>query len=133
MEAVELLLRKYMSLIGIGAAKIDLQLTKHNYQAGETVGGVFLIEGGTIDQKINRIECELVMIDKLFKKEKIMDSIVILTSTVVPPQERSERRFSFKLPESLPNSTETVHYQFKTKLFFNEGVESKDQDVISIG
>jgi sporulation-control protein len=132
MEVNKLILRKYMSLIGIGSAKIDLQLPKKDYKAGESVKGQFIIEGGTIDQQLNRIECDLVRIDKLLKNEKVIGSATVLTSTVVAAEERSERDFMFKLPEDLPASTETVLYQFKTRLTFNEGVESRDQDVITV-
>ena len=47
-----LILRKYMSMLGIGSAKIDLQLPKLQYTPGENVSGIFLIEGGTIEQQI---------------------------------------------------------------------------------
>ncbi|MGF2615877.1 sporulation protein [Rossellomorea vietnamensis] len=127
-----MLLRKYMSLLGIGAAKIDLQLPKEEYCPGEVVKGVFNIEGGTVDQRINRIECELVRIDKLAKVESLIDSATILTSTVIYAEEKSPRNFTFKIPENLSPSTKTNFYQFKTRLSFKEGIESKDQDIITI-
>ncbi|WP_421384890.1 sporulation protein [Bacillus salacetis] len=127
-----MILRKYMSLIGIGSAKIDLQLPQKDYKAGETVKGRFIIEGGTIEQQLNRIECDLIRIDRLLKSEKVIGSATVLTSTIVAAEEKSERDFIFKLPKDLPSSTETVLYQFKTRLTFNEGVESKDQDVITV-
>jgi sporulation-control protein len=127
-----LILRKYMSLIGIGSAKVDLQLSKNEYKPGEAVKGLFKMEGGTVDQQLNRIECDLVRIDKLLKNEKVIGSATVLTSTVIAAEEKSEREFLFKLPEDLPASTETVLYQFKTRLTFNEGVESRDQDVITV-
>ncbi|MGD6803687.1 sporulation protein [Rossellomorea vietnamensis] len=127
-----LLLRKYMSLMGVGAAKIDLQLPKENYCSGETVKGVFQIEGGTVDQRINRIDCELIRIDKVAKTESLIDSTTILTSTVINAEEESERNFTFKIPENLPHSTNTIVYQFRTRLSFNKGMESKDQDIITV-
>jgi sporulation-control protein len=127
-----LILRKYMSLIGIGSAKVDLQLSKNDYKPGEAVKGLFKMEGGTVDQQLNRIECDLVRIDKLLKNEKVIGSATVLTSTVIAAEEKSEKEFIFKLPEDLPASTETVLYQFKTRLTFNEGVESRDQDVITV-
>jgi sporulation-control protein len=127
-----LLLRKYMSLIGIGSAKIDLQLPKYDFQAGETVKGCFFIEGGTVDQQINRIECDLVMADRLLKKETVIDTATILSSAVAKAQDRSKRDFTFRIPQSLPASSGTVYFQFKTRLFFDEGIESKDQDIITV-
>ncbi|WP_456271345.1 sporulation protein [Bacillus sp. AK031] len=129
---MKVLLRKYMSLIGIGSARIDLQLPKYTFQAGETVIGCFYIEGGTVDQQINRIECDLVMTDTLSKKETVINTATILSSAVVKPQERNQRKFTFRIPPSLQASSETVRFQFKTRLFFDEGMESKDQDIISV-
>ncbi|MGM0844725.1 MAG: sporulation protein [Bacillota bacterium] len=125
-------LRKYMSLLGMGAARIDLKLPKSDYRPGETVKGIFFIAGGRIEQRINRIECDLVRIDRLQKKESLVDSATILTSTIINAQEESEKNFTFKIPEDLPNSTESIIYQFKTRLLFNEGAESKDQDIITV-
>ncbi|EDL65874.1 sporulation control protein [Bacillus sp. SG-1] len=132
MEVKKLILRKYMSLIGIGSAKIDLQLPKKSYCAGEAVKGLFLIEGGTIEQQLNRIDCDLVRIDKRSKSEQVIESATVLTSTIIAAEEKSERDFIFRLPENLLATTDTVFYQFKTRLTFNEGVESSDQDVINI-
>ncbi|RIW38478.1 sporulation protein [Bacillus salacetis] len=127
-----MILRKYMSMIGIGSAKIDLQLPEKSYQAGETVRGLFHIKGGTIEQKLNRIDCDLVRIDKLLKKEQVIGTATVLTSTIIEAEEQSLRNFIFQLPEDLQCSSETVLYQFKTRLTFSEGVESRDQDFITV-
>ncbi|WP_409253933.1 sporulation protein [Bacillus sp. SCS-153A] len=129
---MRLILRKYMSLIGIGSAKIDLQLPKKEYSAGETVKGLFLIEGGTIEQQLNRIDCDLVRVDKRSQTEQVIGSATVLTSTVIAAEEKSERDFIFRLPENLPVSSDKVIYQFKTRLTFNEGVESSDHDGINV-
>ena len=72
-----LILRKYMSMLGIGSAKIDLQLPKHEYTPGENVTGTFHIEGGTIEQQIRRIECDLVMTTSEETEEVIGTSTIL--------------------------------------------------------
>ena len=47
-----MILRKYMALIGIGSAKIDLILEKVSYKPGEQVKGYFMVKGGTIEQQL---------------------------------------------------------------------------------
>jgi sporulation-control protein len=121
-----------MSLLGIGSAKIDLILQKETYKPGETVHGNFLIKGGTIEQQLKRIECDLVMIDSDADEEKIMDTVTILTSTLIESQTANQISLTFRLPESAQPSTETLSYRFKTRLVFREGVESIDQDAIKI-
>lgn len=126
------MLRKYMSLIGIGSAKIDLILPKATYRAGEHIKGCFLIKGGIVDQKTKQIECDLIMIKESTGEEKIIDISTILTSIVIHAEEMHEISFSFGIPSSILTSTEEISYRFETKLSFNEGVESRDQDIIQI-
>lgn len=126
------MLRKYMSLIGIGSAKIDLNLPKETYRAGEGIKGCFLIKGGIVDQKTKQIECDLIMIKRSTGEEKIIDISTILTSIVIHAEEMHEISFSFGIPSSILTSTEEISYRFETKLSFNEGLESRDHDIIQI-
>ncbi|KAB7707137.1 sporulation protein [Bacillus aerolatus] len=127
-----MLLRKFMSRLGIGSAQIDLILPKEAYSPGEHINGYFLINGGTIEQKIKRIDCDLVMIDQSTDIEKVIDSATILSSRLILSEELNKVSFTFNLPTSVRVSTEDISYHFKTKLTFNEGVESRDQDIIQI-
>ena len=129
---VQVLLRKYMALLGVGSAKIDLILQKDVYRPGEVVNGHFSIEGGNIEQKLKRIDCDLVLMDKAADIEKVMDTKTILTSTQIDSEELYELSFVFQLPESMVPSSDTLSYRFQTKLIFNEGVTSQDQDLIEI-
>ncbi|MCF6408910.1 sporulation protein [Pseudalkalibacillus salsuginis] len=127
-----MLLRKYMSLVGIGSAQIDLILPKETYTLGEHINGYFLLKGGIIDQQLKRIDCDLVKVDSEKGKENIIDSTTILTSQLIESEESNKIPFSFKLPTSLPLSTKDISYRFKTRLTFTQGVESIDQDIIQI-
>lgn len=127
-----MILRKYMSLIGIGSARIDLILPKDTYCPGENIKGYFLIKGGTIEQLIKQIDCDLVMTDLGNGDEGVIDTFTVLTSKVIQSEECNQIFFSFNLPSSIPLSTEERTFRFKTRLAFHEGVESKDQDIIQI-
>lgn len=127
-----MLLRKYMSLLGVGSAVIDLILPKDTYRRGELINGYFHLKGGTIEQQLKRIDSDLVLIDKDTNTEKVIDTATILSSKLINPDEDSKVAFTFKLPENIPVSTDGISYRFKTRLTFNEGVESKDQDLIQI-
>ncbi len=127
-----MILRKYMSMLGIGSAKIDLQLPKHEYTPGENVTGTFLIEGGTIEQQIKRIECDLVMTTPFSEKEEVIGTSTILSTKVIESEETNRMDFNFQLPEDIPCSAPERTFQFKTRLIFNEGVKSADLDQIII-
>lgn len=127
-----MLLRKYMSLLGVGSALIDLILPKETYKRGELINGHFHLKGGTIEQQLKRIDSDLVLIDHRTNKEKVIDTATILSSKLLHSEEASNISFTFKLPEDIPLSSEHISYRFKTRLTFNEGVESKDQDLIQV-
>lgn len=121
-----------MSLLGIGSAKIDLILNKETYRPGDPVNGHFYIKGGTIEQQLKRIDCDLVVVDKAEGVEKVIDSKTILSSTRIHSDESNEISFAFQLPASVPVSSEEISYRFNTRLIFNEGIISRDQDIIQI-
>jgi sporulation-control protein len=127
-----MILRKYMSLLGIGSATIDLILPNEHYNPGEIINGYFLIKGGTIEQQLQRIDCDLIMKDLRTGNEKVIDTTTIYTTKQIDAEEASKLSFTFKLSEELPCSSPERSYRFKTRLTFDEGVESKDQDEITI-
>ncbi|HZG73066.1 MAG TPA: sporulation protein [Chondromyces sp.] len=127
-----MILRKYLSLVGIGAAKIDLVLPKDTYSPGERINGLFLINGGTVEQQIKRIDCDLVMVDHPSGKEEVIDSTTILTTQMIESEKVHRFPFAFSLPAHIPLSSMERSYRFKTKLTFDKGVESIDQDMIKI-
>ncbi|MDQ0860965.1 sporulation protein [Bacillus sp. V2I10] len=127
-----MILRKYMSILGIGSAQIDLILPKEEFQPGECINGYFLIRGGVIEQQLKRIDCDLVMADLSSRTEKVIETANILTSKQIESDEQNRIDFIFRLPKDLAASTEERSYYFNTRLVFDEGVISKDQDFITI-
>ncbi|WP_456276789.1 sporulation protein [Bacillus sp. AK128] len=125
-----MLLRKYMSLLGIGSAKVDLVLEKTEAKLGESISGAIYINGGTIEQQIKRIECDLVKTDKV--QEEVVETTTILTSNSIDSEDQREIPFSFYIPLDIHPSSEGLTYRFKTRLVFQEGAKSLDQDIITI-
>jgi sporulation-control protein len=127
-----MILRKYMSLIGIGAAEVDLVLEKTRFSMEDSIKGRFLIKGGTIRQQIKRLECDLVMYDDVNKCESVIDSITILSSKMIEAEECYEIPFSYQLPSTISASSNNRSYRFVSRIVFDEGVKSKDEDEIII-
>ena len=127
-----MLIRKYTALIGIGSAKIDLLLEKDTYYPGEIVVGHFNINGGIIEQGIRRVDCDLIYQNINKQTEQVIKSFTIHTSTIINADEETRIPFTFELPSSLVASRQEESYYFKTKLIFNEGLKSDDEDVIKI-
>jgi sporulation-control protein len=127
-----MLLRKYMSLLGVGSAQIDLILEKDVLIPGESVNGKFLIKGGTVDQDLQLIECALVMVNLKSEAEKILDTVTIDVPLRIQPNGDDDVPFTFLLPADVPPSNKDISYHFKTKLVFKQGTESWDEDMIKV-
>ncbi|MDW7614349.1 sporulation protein [Peribacillus simplex] len=127
-----MLLRRYLSQLGIGKAVIDLKLPKVKYGLGERIRGEFSIIGGICEQKIKRLECDLVQLDKVNNVQRIFDTTTILTTKFIEEEQEILIPFSFQLPISAALSSEHISYRFNTRLFFDKGVISEDQDIIQI-
>ncbi len=121
-----------MSLLGVGSAQIDLVLPKTTYKPGDAIHGYFDIRGGTTEQHIKRIDCDLVKVNHRTGEEEVVDTTSILTSTYIHPEQHSKLSFTFQLSSTIGASTKDFSYQFKTKLTFSKGVESRDMDLIRI-
>ncbi|WP_175989273.1 sporulation protein [Bacillus sp. Marseille-Q1617] len=126
-----MLLRKYVSMFGVGSAKIDLVLPKTTFHPGELLNGYFFLEGGIVKQKLRRIDCDLVMVDK-YSTEKTIDSTTILKSEELQPDETNKLNFVYRIPKTLQSDEKGIRYLFKTKLTFDKGVESLDEDWITV-
>lgn len=120
-----------MALLGVGSAKIDLIIPKETYHPGEQINGYFLIKGGTIDQQMRRIHSDLVMTDEANGTERVIDSKTILLEKLILADETLKIPFSLLLPREC-HASDGATYRFHTKLFFQEGVESSDQDIICV-
>ncbi|MFT9596783.1 sporulation protein [Mesobacillus sp.] len=127
-----MLLRKYMSLLGVGSAQIDLILEKDVLTPGDSVNGKFLIKGGTVDQDLQLIECALVMVNLKNEAETVLDTVTIDIQLRIQPDGDNEVPFSFLLPLDVPPSNKEISYHFKTKLVFKQGTESWDEDMIKV-
>ncbi|KKB44750.1 sporulation protein [Bacillus thermotolerans] len=126
------MIKKWLSRIGIGSARVDLALEKLEYMPGEVVTGQFLLIGGAVEREVKRISCDLMRLNKGTDKETALESITILSSRSIKPEQVERVNFTFRLPEDLQPTEEDVSYWFKTTLHFDEGTASKDQDEIRI-
>lgn len=127
-----MLLKKYMSLLGFGSARVDLKLEKFEVRAGECMVGSYTINGGTIEQRLKRIECDLVKTNKINDTVEVVDSTTILTTKLINSECISKIPFTFYIPPHLEASSNQWSYRFKTRMVFQEGMKSMDQDIITV-
>ncbi|MED3691680.1 sporulation protein [Peribacillus butanolivorans] len=127
-----MILRKSLLLLGIGSAQIDLILPKNTYKSDELISGYFLIKGGTQEQRIRRIECDLIMDTHSTGMEDILKTSTILSSSEIDSGESNEIPFNFRLPTLKEPYKRGVSYRLKTRLILDKGIIGKDDDWIFI-
>jgi sporulation-control protein len=129
-----MMLRKFLSKIGVGSAKIDLVLNNNEYRLGEPISGEVRIEGGTVDQVINKIDVDFMVAVKVQDSEisKLIATIPVSDQFTVRSEERKVIPFTYQLPNDLLLSRRMISYFFKTRLDIAGGVDSFDNDFIKI-
>jgi sporulation-control protein len=128
------MLKKLLSKLGVGAAKVDLVLHHPHVRLGEKLEGEFFIEGGTVEQRIRKLEVELQLIVQANEKayRRTVAVIPVSPSFTIQPGERKVLPFSYVLPLHLPITRPSVHYTFVTRLDIADGVDAFDKDAIRI-
>lgn len=126
--------KRVLAKLGVGSATVNLVLDKDEYTLGDTVEGQILVEGGTVEQRINKIDVDLVLSVRV--KEKVfshtVDSASFHTPFLVAPSEKKVFPFTFSLPNNLLISGNTVWYDFVTRLDIADGVDHSDRDPVRI-
>lgn len=123
---------KLMCRFGIGATKIDLVLNKYEYSPGDVIQGEYELTGGRIEQKLKRIETDLMQYDHNNDRSSILLHNTILSSSTMKANEQRSIRFSCRLSDAYPPSSEAISYKFVTRLVFDDGVNSVDHDDFQI-
>jgi sporulation-control protein len=128
------MLKKFLSKLGVGAAKVDLVLHHPHVRLGEKLEGEFWIEGGTVEQRIRKLEVELQLMVQAEEKayRRTVAVIPVSSSFMIQPGERKVLPFSYVLPMHLPITRPSVRYTFVTRLDIADGVDAFDQDAIHI-
>lgn len=123
-----------LAKFGFGSAKVDLVLHQNTYMLGETVTGELTIQGGKIEQKINKIDVDFqlsILKDEQTYQQRIQ-TFPFHQSFNIQPGELRSFPFSYSLPLNLPISSSTVQFYFITRLDIASGLDSSDRDEITI-
>ena len=126
--------KKMMAKIGIGSAKVDLVLHKNEYELGENIEGKFIVQGGNVEQFINKIDVDFMLTVRTKKQEynAVIAKIHVSDSFTIGASERRELPFSYKLPKDFLISSHYVNYYFVTNLDIASGVDHRDHDYVHI-
>lgn len=128
------MLKKFLSKLGIGSANINLVLPQSKARLGESIRGEFLIEGGAVEQHINKIDVELRL--TLHQNGQVQTQTVavipVASAFALQAGEKKTLPFAYELPYTLPISRNGVRYAFVTRLDIAGGLDHLDEDAIDI-
>lgn len=132
------LFNKIFAGIGIGAAKVDTELTSSTFYPGEEVKGIVVINGGNVEQKIDEIYLSVLthyikeVDDRREKRQAEIAKIQINKPFVILPNETKEIPFSFQLPLDTPITIGASKVWIHTGLDIKGAIDPKDTDYIDV-
>ncbi|WP_042347531.1 sporulation protein [Bacillus massiliigorillae] len=125
--------KKCLHLLKIGSTNVDLVLDAYEYKSGELVTGYFEIKGGKLNQKIKRLECDLILKDTNTKKKQGIESATtILMTKTINSSEVTKIPFKYIIPTELQSTSKDFIYLFQTKIIFHDNLRDMDYDEIKI-
>lgn len=127
--------KKFLARFGKGAATVDLRFENRPYSAGETVHGEVHIQGGEVEQKINRASAHFMMSVATKQGTATREVAVIPLSGAysILAKEQKVIPFTYQIPTNLPVSRGSIAYYFDTQLDIEGGVDRTDVDRLIVG
>lgn len=140
-------LSKALSKVGIGAAKVDAVLDTSSLSPGELMTGVINIEGGKVEQQINKLDLDVycnyfVEIEtendegeeetSIEEHHCKINSWTIEDSFTIAAGEQKQIPFEFELSHQAPISVGHSTTYLKTNLDIDFALDKSDKDYINV-
>ncbi|MBM7702879.1 sporulation protein [Metabacillus iocasae] len=129
------MLKKFLAKLGKGAATVDLQFQPRSYAVGDTIQGEVLLQGGQVDQKINKLSVHFMMKVQAPNGHSAVRQVEVISLTdawTITTGEKKVIPFTYTIPTTLPLSRGSVSYYFDTQLDIEGGVDRTDVDFIQV-
>lgn len=133
------MLKKFLASIGIGSAKVNLELNEDVMTMGQPITGTIFVEGGETEQVIEGLKVSLHLTSRYTSgdhehhvHEKIATIPITKEKLILGPGSRQEYHFHFVCPEGLPVSSVSTRYYFETDLDIDRAIDAKDRDYIDV-
>lgn len=132
------MLNKILAIIGIGSAKVELEVANSNVEIGSFLEGTIYIKGGNLEQIVEQIHIRLILnstygsgdetrhITRTLETAKVADQI-----TLHPGQQLSIP-IKFPIPINLPISRGRTRYHLLTILDIEQAIDPTDRDEITV-
>jgi sporulation-control protein len=130
-------MKKFLSRMGIGSARVDTVLAKDTYRLGETLEGQVEIQGGSADQEVDGIELRVVT---RYAPEPgrtafalgAVESVHVSDSFSLAAGEEKSIPVRLQIPYDTPLTVGDTAVWLKTALEMDWSVDPTDQDGLEI-
>jgi sporulation-control protein len=130
--------KKLLASAGIGNAKVDTQLENDQLLPGESVSGKVVIQGGNMEQQIDRInlfvmtEAVRERDDRKYYEKVVLEKFTIGNSFAIKEGETKEIDFKFILPTHTPPSLGRTKVWVQTGIDVPSAVDPSDRDFVHV-
>lgn len=132
------MLKKFLSSVGIGSARVDTKLLKTEFEPGEEIEGTVEIQGGSTEQSVDEIYLTVLSTytresnDKKYEDTVELFKHKLLDPFVISPNETKNVSFRFELPYDVPVTKGKTKVWIQTGLDIKKAIDPKDRDYIQI-
>ncbi|NHM28418.1 sporulation protein [Desulfofundulus sp. TPOSR] len=132
------MLTKLLASIGIGSARVNLEVAGTAVPLGGILNGTIRIQGGNVEQQVDKIYINLILSsaykagDQTRNIRRIIGTVTVGEKMVVRPGEEKVYPVSFQIPFGLPISRGRTRYFLQTGLDIPQAIDPVDHDPIQI-
>ena len=132
------LLKRVLSSVGIGAAKVDTVLINERFRPGDLLEGTVYINGGDVEQQIDAIyfsvhtTYEVETDDGTTTRTATLAKHQLSDNLTVEPGQQYELPLSFQLPWHTPLTVARTQVWLQTGLDIKQAIDPGDKDIIDV-
>ncbi|WP_242653731.1 sporulation protein [Thermincola potens] len=133
-----MMLKKLLASVGIGSAKVDLEIPNPQVELGGILEGVVKIKGGSVEQEIEKIYINLVLNSKYGSGDetkpvsRTVGTVKVTDKLTLAPGQEKTIPVNFEIPLDIPISKGRTRYYLKTGLDIEQALDPTDLDDIKI-
>ncbi|WP_427051044.1 sporulation protein [Paenibacillus sp. TC-CSREp1] len=130
--------KKMLASVGVGAAKVNTELHTTEVMPGGILSGVVYIEGGDVDQQVDRIYLSIKTHyiresnDRKIQETAVVAKYLLTDGFTLQPGDKLEKSFQFDLPQNLPITLHRADVWVETGLDISSAVDPSDRDRLHV-
>lgn len=130
--------KKMLASVGVGTAKVNTELHTTEVMPGGVLSGVVYIEGGDVEQQVDRIYLSIKTHyiresnDRKMQETAVVAKYLLTERFTLKPGDQLEKNFQFDLPENLPITLHRADVWVETGLDISSAVDPSDRDRLHV-